>query len=312
MEINTLNEMDKDAQTLILLYKQSPKECYRLSKNNNIHIPVRRLYIQSNGIFNTYINRMIGKLRPPLERLDGKTYTEKTIVEKFEQQRIIYEMYESGGYATTHAPLEGIDKLVEELDRINNESESRRVFITEWNRLKRYKVVETLINDRSIKEISDAYLGCNSILNMVVAWRTDPGIQEKQLSSDAMMYHFDSDHNRFLKVFVYLDNVDEATGPHSYAPKTSISFRKKLPDELKRDGRISDSLITKYRIETKLICGSGGTIIFADTHNLHKGTPIRGNKSRYILQLQFVDSLLGATSPHELSDINDMNSGMLL
>ena len=125
------------------------------------------------------------------------------------------------------------------------------------------------------------------------------------------MYHFDSDHNRFLKVFIYLDDVDEDTGPHAYIPRTSIRFRSNLPKELKRDGRFDDSIIRKYGIKAKIICGSKGKIIFADTHNLHKGTPVHGRKSRYILQLQFVDSLLGATSPHELTDINEMNSAML-
>ena len=70
-------------------------------------------------------------------------------------------------------------------------------------------------------------------------------------------------------------------------------------------------MINRYGIKTRLICGGQGTVVFADTHNLHKGTPVYGNKSRYILQLQFVDSLLGATSPHELSEIYEMNTGML-
>ena len=131
--------------------------------------------------------------------------------------------------------------------------------MTSWSELKNYKIVNRIINDLSIREISDAYLGCKSILN-IVAWRTDPGIDIKQLSSDAMMYHFDSDHNRFLKVFIYLDDVDEDTGPHAYIPRTSIRFRSNLPKELKRDGRFDDSIIRKYGIKAKIICGSKGKL----------------------------------------------------
>ena len=50
-----------------------------------------------------------------------------------------------------------------------------------------------------------------------------------------------------------------------------------------------------------------GTIIFADTHNLHRGSPLRPGRSRYVLSIQYVDSVAGATPTHNPVDILEMN-----
>ena len=163
-----------------------------------------------------------------------------------------------------------------------------------------------LINDLSIKQIADWYLRCNSILNGISAWRTDPGVDPSMLGKDAMQFHFDSDHNKFLKVFVYLSDVDISTGPHCFVPRTSASFRKFLPNELK-DGRITDKTLAYFGLSYQKVVGPSGTIIFADTHNLHKGMPVQSKSPRYILQMQFVDSVFGAESGIGLSEMEFMN-----
>ena len=168
MDIKKLIEVDKDAKTLAMLYKYSVEDCYQISKNNNVHIPLRRLFVESDGLFNRYMNTIIGRIRPPAKYELSTGSSRQRELSRLEQQRVISEMYESGGYATTEIAIDGMDKLVKGLNTIQNETASRRVFLTSWSELKNYKIVNRIINDLSIREISDAYLGCKSILNMIV------------------------------------------------------------------------------------------------------------------------------------------------
>lgn len=311
MNIHKLIGEDNDARTLLDLFQRPHEECFKLSKANNIQIPIRRLFIQTDGFFNKHVNKIISNIRPVETNIKEPREREKQIFSRIEQHRIISELYESGGYAVGKIDKDDLEELIFSLDNTECSGESKRQFITKWEILKKHRVVRNLVLDRSLREISDAYLGCKSIMNMIVAWKTKPGLNTENLSSDAMMYHFDSDHNRFIKVFIYLDDVNEETGPHSYAPRTSLNYRRNLPDAFKQDGRLEDALLKRHGIITQEIYGKKGTVIFADTHNLHKGTPVKGLKSRYILQLQFSDALLGAPSPHEFLDIVEMNNDMV-
>ena len=136
---------------------------------------------------------------------------------------------------------------------------------------------------------------CNSILNSVRAWNTTYIKRSiNNTSGDAMQFHFDSDHNRFLKVFLYLDDVHHNNGPHIFIPRTNMFYRSYLHPLLQIDGRISDSNALKFGLLPSVVTGRRGTLIFADTHNLHRGSSVSFDTERNILQLQFVDSIFGA------------------
>ena len=99
---------------------------------------------------------------------------------------------------------------------------SNRIILTNWEVLRQFKIVEMIRTDRSIKTIVDRYLNCNSVVNSVVAWKTIQSDNGRlNMSKDAMHFHFDCDHNRFMKVFVYLDSVDNSCGPHIFVPNSS-------------------------------------------------------------------------------------------
>ena len=96
-------------------------------------------------------------------------------------------------------------------------------------------------------------------------------------------------------------------GPHVYIPYTNMFHRKKLPEELNVDSRISDDSVLNHGYQPCALTGRRGTIIFADTHNLHRGTPVMPGFERNILQVQYVDSLFGARPQHSISEIKQMN-----
>ena len=139
------------------------------------------------------------------------------------------------------------------------------------------------------------YIGCDTTLNRLAAWRTIFNQRSIDLSGDAMMYHYDHDHNRHLKFFVYMTDVYKDTGPHVYIPNTA---RKNIPSFVYHSGRYSDEEIKKNGLQSREIVGKAGTLIVADTQNLHKGTPIHSsNGSRDIIEFQYVDLPFGKGVP---------------
>jgi len=308
-DITQLIGQSKEARRLLEAYMLDHKNAYLISAREQLHLLIRRLFVKLDGEFNIYVNKRIGRIRQvrKINLGDGQS----PLLSRWKQIRCLSQMAESGGYGVSRIEINNEASLKKALEVTRRETSSKRAFITSWKELKRHSLVQKMIRDHRIREIADGYLGCSSILNMVVAWRTDPGEDCESFSRDAMMYHFDSDHNRFLKIFVYLDEVDEATGPHMYIPRTGIGYRISLGDELRRDGRLGDDLIKDAGLNPEKICGPKGTIIFADTHNLHKGTPVVGNKPRYIFQMQFVDSLIGSSCLHTWEELMDMNNGMV-
>ena len=143
-------------------------------------------------------------------------------------------------------------------------------------------------------------------------WKTDyvdTSILNK--SKDAMLFHFDCDHNRFLKVFMYLNDVGADNGPHVYVPNTSVEYRAKLPDCIQKDGRLNSIEVINSGLIPNYIEGPGGTMIFADTSSLHKEEhQLKKGHPRYILQIQYVDSLAGARLAHTRKELIEMNPGI--
>ena len=204
---------------------------------------------------------------------------------------------------------EDCQELKDYLETIPLTKDSNRTIISSWKTLKSFKIVQRICSDSSVKHIMDDYLKCDSIINGIVAWKTLPRNNNRiTLSKDAMQFHFDCDHNRFTKLLIYLDEVDNECGPHVFIPNTSATERECLPALLHRDGRFTSTEIVNSGLCPESVFGRAGTIVFADTHNLHRGTPVRNDKARYILSIQFVDSVAGATPIHQLKDILEMNN----
>jgi len=150
-------------------------------------------------------------------------------------------------------------------------------------------VLNLLYESGVLRGVSD-YIG-HPILRNINAWvSTCPNNYDNHdVSRSAQAYHFDNDNpTGWTKVFIYLTDVDEDTGPHVYVPNSHLL----LPEKLKRDGRFTDDEIHNgIAIGEKLI-GDAGTIIIADTLGMHKGMQVKKG-IRIIFQLEFVTSLIG-------------------
>lgn len=136
-------------------------------------------------------------------------------------------------------------------------------------------------NNELLLNVIGQYLNCKPTLSNVCAWKSFAS-NERAVASEN--YHRDSDDMRFLKVFVYLTDVDENAGPHVY-----IEESHKAESFLKVK-RYSDIEVEKaFPDKKRIMLGKSGECFIEDTFGLHRGFPPR--KTNRIL-LQFEYSLL--------------------
>ena len=277
-------------------------------------VRLRDRLVSSKGHCNLELGESLARLSPK------KTCTplKKSAIFNEDSVEVIDELSQTGGYAkvTGNIPNRFFEPLIADLDTLEKDTSldrsSARIQVSDWDILKNYELVQLILTDPYIKSIADEYLGLNSILNNVLMWKTvkaNPLVHDD--SKDALMYHFDSYANRFLKLFIYLSDVSRDNGPHVYIPRTSLRYRSTLPKKLQADRRFKDYEVLSSDVAKPVtLTGKAGTAFFADTHNLHKGTRVTGSP-RYVLQFEFVDSVFGGKPVHSLEQMIEMNSTYL-
>lgn len=135
------------------------------------------------------------------------------------------------------------------------------------------------INRTDILRLASAYLGCKpTICALGVRW-SFPGTGPPDVTQ---VFHRDPDDWRFLKLFVYLTDVDAGCGPHIYVAG-SHNTRSSMRGTLYSQGQVS-SEFGKQSIHT--ILGERGTTFVADTSGIHAGVPPQ-RAPRLLLQVQY-------------------------
>ncbi len=139
--------------------------------------------------------------------------------------------------------------------------------------------VLNLINAAPVLRIAADYLGCKPTLSSLgVRWSFPAS---KPLVS-TQHFHRDPDDWQFLKLFVYLTDVDAGSGPHAYVMHTSRTggaIRARPYASPIADGRYtSDQVCT--------MLGPRGTAFMADTYGIHAGL-VPTHTPRLMLQAQY-------------------------
>lgn len=154
--------------------------------------------------------------------------------------------------------------------------------------------VQDLIVDPFLYNICSLYFNSNPIFDYASMWILNGSFNQNSKEA-AQFYHFDLDRLKWLKVFIYLEDVNLTNAPHYYI-KGSHKVNAKPIDLLKKGyTRISDDEMKNYykKDDFKFIEGKKGTVIIGDTKCWHKGGFVEKG-DRKILQLQFTDNLFGA------------------
>lgn len=133
--------------------------------------------------------------------------------------------------------------------------------------------------DERLLPVVNSYLGLWSRLIYVNKWYTIPQTGAKPRVA-SQQWHRDPEDRRLVKVFLYLTDVDEASGPFQYIPGTGSFGRYRnlwahsspsapfypsvYPDQSEVERRFPPSA-------HRTCVAQAGTFIFADTHGLHRG-----------------------------------------
>ena len=172
------------------------------------------------------------------------------------------------------------ENLENYFDRLINEKISR---VTGFIDLKKDSKVKTFLTSRPIISLAKNYLNSQHFSISASFILSNPiEISKQEKYSNAQFFHWDNDFSKFLKLYIYLTDVDEDSGPHIYIPKSHK--KKKLESSLAR--LYDDNFIYSSYDEKIKYKGKAGSIFFADGYGLHKGeTPKK--KSRLILNVHF-------------------------
>jgi hypothetical protein len=151
-------------------------------------------------------------------------------------------------------------------------------YVKESQELLNLPLVKSIIEDEELNGIIATYLGKSFKMVNIASWYTF-GNQKSGIEGE--LFHRDIDNIAWLKLFVYLTDVDMGNGAHAFIPKSHRSL-KGLTFK-----RYSDNEAEIKFGQIKWMLGKKGTVILEDTFGIHKGQHIFENRHRLILQLQY-------------------------
>jgi hypothetical protein len=144
------------------------------------------------------------------------------------------------------------------------------------------KTVDELACDPFVIDVSRRYLKTEPVFLSSQIWWSYPYPAKYDCYTPEYGFHYDIDDYKFLKLFVYLNCVDEARGPHVIVERT----HKRKDFFEKRNRRLTDEQVAiRYPGAMRVMTGQRGEGFFEDTFCYHKGTNPR--KRRLTLQLEY-------------------------
>jgi hypothetical protein len=208
----------------------------------------------------------------------------------------VFTELENDGLSDLGITISGsqIDSIVSQLEKINCyniekpekpivdlKSVEKDVQLAHYKRgdLSMIPQIIEIANDSKILNVVTRYFGAQPTISNINCWWS---FGDRETAKNAQFYHRDLDDFRFLKMFIYLTDVNEDNGPHIYVKGSHKS------NKLKQLRRFSDAevneLFTRFNILT--LTKPRGTTFIEDTYGIHKGQlPLKGK--RLILQVQY-------------------------
>lgn len=139
-------------------------------------------------------------------------------------------------------------------------------------------LVLALANSRRTLAIAADYLGCLPVISSIGIRWSFPG----KTHHDTERFHRDPDDWRFVKLFVYLSDVDADSGAHLFVRGTHLeagTLRARTYSRAEVEARYGKDRIVQ-------VAGPAGTTFFADTHGVHAG-PAPMSKPRLALEIGY-------------------------
>ena len=179
---------------------------------------------------------------------------------------------------------EKCDSIIEQLKRIPFKAKTKCFFeVADQTLIHNIPEVKELTKDESILSIVRDYLGAEPILTQTSCCRSERSISQV-LSRNAQLFHQDRTYSKFIKLFLYLNDVTLENGCHVYVPNSI----KKGPQPSKRhlSQRVSDEYICENYSEILYLTGKKGAMTLVDTQGWHKGNAV-SKGHRLLVQLEW-------------------------
>lgn len=136
-------------------------------------------------------------------------------------------------------------------------------------------------HDPRLLRIAEAYLECPPVITILTAWWSYPSTADL---GGMQYFHHDRDDFRCLKLFVYLTDVTEETGPHQYVDGTHDTASFEVPYYTSPEflawfdrSHRKDAVDVAERCgPPRTITGPAGSTFLEDTRGLHRGAPPLG------------------------------------
>ncbi len=157
--------------------------------------------------------------------------------------------------------------------------------------------IQEIALDPSLIQIARNYFKSEPILDIPGMWWSTDFLKEASAEA-AQLYHFDLERFKWLKLFIYLNDVTPENGPHHYINGSHRVGQKPQHLLQRLYARIPDSdLKEHYKSEDFVeVCGEAGSAFIGDTKCWHKGTALKKGH-RLVLELQYTSSLFGTNYP---------------
>jgi len=145
--------------------------------------------------------------------------------------------------------------------------------------LVKFQPILAIANDSGLLKVVQEFLGAKPTISNINMWWSFGG---RKQAEHAQLFHRDLDDWRFCKLFIYLTDVREESGPHVYVRKSSQSplFRK-----IRRysDAEIEETFGTENVMR---FTDTKGAAFIVDTYGFHKGL-LPKSDNRLLLQIQY-------------------------
>jgi len=199
------------------------------------------------------------------------------------QTRLVKSLEEDGIVATSLDELFPDKNLLSELQRYTQslegsaESKTKKLFLKHfWDvnaELDFNNPFVRIATDKRVVDIANSYMQMWTKLKYYTLLKTVPVFGEE--AKQSQRWHRDPEEKRMCKMFIYLTDVNEESGPFIYIPKSVYGkkyghlFPQRPPEGVYPKEGAVEKAIPKEAV--KVFTGKAGTVLFCDTTGIHRG-----------------------------------------
>lgn len=161
-----------------------------------------------------------------------------------------------------------------------------------------------IANDPAVLEAVQSALGCRPTISYMAAWWS---VASNDDALHAELFHRDYDDWRFIKLFIYLTEVDQGAGPHIYV-RGSHRENRLMPIRRYSDDEVASAFGRDRFVQFE---GGPGTSFLENTFGFHRGLPAR-TAPRLIFQVVYCQGPIPYGPVRPIGDASQVEEGLSL